>query len=40
MRVPDKLVKDLDIDVLEEIKQIFLKHFKIEGEKENKDNAI
>jgi hypothetical protein len=47
MRVPDKLVKDLDIDVLDEIKQIFLKHFKkegdkeeIEGEKENKDNAI
>ena len=48
MRVPDKLVKDLDINVLEEIKQIFLKNFtkeeikeeKEEQYKENKDNAI
>ena len=44
MRVPDKLVKDLDVDVLDEIKQIFLKHFKIEEIKEeikeNKDNDI
>lgn len=30
MRVPDKLLKDLDIDVLGEIKQIFLRHFKKE----------
>ena len=36
MRVPDKLLKDHGIDVLEEIKQIFLKHFKIEGEKGEK----
>ena len=34
MRVPDKLLKYLDIDVLGEIKQIFLNHFKIEEIKE------
>ncbi len=38
MRVPDKLLKNLDINVLEEIKQIFLKHFnKEENKKEDKE---
>ena len=40
MRVPDKLVKDLDIDILGEIKQIFLKHFKKEEIKEDKKEEI
>ena len=38
MRVPDKLLQKSEVDILGEIKQIFLKHFNSEKINNNEDN--